>query len=115
MPMRPEGDDREAPHEGSEGERARIPHADGVLRARRERGNLPVEAIGRIVTVRDVLTAAAVYLGGWGLAELWTRATKPTTCPKGHRDLYCLDGWRCRECERVSSVRRINRLKRGAA
>jgi len=64
------------------------------------------------VIVRTVLIGLAWYVGASVLGWLWVRGTRPTACPKGHRDLYNLLRWRCRVCERVAQVRGLKRLAR---
>lgn len=65
------------------------------------------------MTARDFLIGLGLYVGVFALAMCWQQATKPTACPRGHRDHYHLNGWRCRECQRVVQVRRLRRLARG--
>lgn len=55
----------------------------------------------------------AWYMGAAVLAACWARATRPATCPRGHRDLYHLGRWRSRVCERAGEVRRLKRIGRG--
>jgi hypothetical protein len=58
---------------------------------------------------RAVLTGLALYFSAWTFAELWTRASRPRSCPRGHRDLYHLLHWRCRVCD----AKPARRPKRG--
>jgi len=59
--------------------------------------------------VRAVLIGLAWYAGVWAVAWFWVEASRPATCPKGHTDLYRLDRWRCRVCEREGTRKRPRR------
>lgn len=68
------------------------------------------------MTLRDFLIGLACYVGAWGLAAFWKRADRPAACSRGHRDFYHLDSaWRCRQCQRAASRRRLKRRREGAA
>jgi len=65
------------------------------------------------MTVRAVLAVLAWYGAVFALGACWRQATRPTACPRGHRDLYHVVRWRCRECERTASRRRLKRRAKG--
>src|SRR5881296_932165 len=101
--VRSEGDDREAPDEGSTCQRPRLPHADRVLRPGRERRRvslargggvkpalLQADSYGMATTFSPALLREARTLAGLTGADLAARADlHPVTVRNYERGMFC--------------------------